>query len=87
MSDKFTIMVRPKGLLQPPLLATTEAEAVEIYAPDGELVGVLHKVLDGSCYVFTSKLDKDWPQVLSQLGYINAHVDAARRPDFFQARK
>lgn len=82
---EHVIVVRGKKLLQPPLLVTNEAAAVEIYDGKNELIAVLHPVLEGNYWAVTTKTDPDWEQCLSQLGYIKtlAEFDMARRKSFF----
>jgi len=70
-----TVIVRSLNVLKPPLLVTREAMAVEIYDETGELVAVLHKILNGKLWGLTTKGDEDWEQCLMQLGYINKNLD------------
>lgn len=84
MSADNTLIVRSRNILKPPLLVTNEALAVEMYDSQGELMAVVHKVLDGNYWVFTSREDRDWPEVIRQLGYLTtrAELDITKKKDF-----
>lgn len=84
MSADNTLIVRSRNILKPPLLVTNEALAVEMYDSQGELMAVVHKVLDGNYWAFTSREDQDWPEVIRQLGYLTtrAELDITKKKDF-----
>ena len=64
-----TLIVR-KGLLDPPLLITDDALAVEVYDGNNDLIAVMHKVINNDLWGVTTKGDPDWVQTLCQLGYV-----------------
>jgi hypothetical protein len=82
---KETVIVRSTNILKPPLLVTNEAMAVEFYDGNGEMVAVVHRVLDGNYWAFTSKNDKDWDEAIRQLGYLSTRpeLDVAKKDGFF----
>ena len=79
-----TLIVRSRNILKPPLLVTNEAMAVEMYGADGELMAVVHRVLDGNYWALTTSRDQDWPEVLRQLGYMgaSAELDITKKEGF-----
>lgn len=84
MAAKNTLIVRSMGIFKPPLLVTNEAMAVEMYGENNELIAVIHRVLDGNYWTFTSNKDPDWHEVIRQLGYIidSAELDINRKKGF-----
>ena len=83
MAATNTLIVRSTGILKPPLLVTNEAMAVEMYDGNGELMAVVHRVLDGNFWMLTTSQDNDWPEVLRQLGYIGSpELDITKKKGF-----
>jgi hypothetical protein len=58
--------------MEEPLLDTVEANAIEFYDQNNELTAVYGKVFSDDFWAFSTKEDQDWPQVLTQLGYIES---------------
>lgn len=63
------IVVRA-GVLEPPLLVTDKAVAVEVYDDDDNMIAVMHKVFTDGMWAVTTKADADWEQVICQFGYL-----------------
>ncbi len=66
-------MPRPRVVVrgdirQAPLLETEEAEFIEFYDCNNELVAVFGKVFTDDFWAFSTKEDSDWPQVLARVG-------------------
>ena len=59
------------GLLEPPLLVTDKAVAVEVYDAEDNLVAVMHKAFTDEMWVVTTKADPDWESAICQLGYLD----------------
>ena len=56
--------------LQPPLLETTEATAIEFRTSDGRLVALFAKdAMLGGYWTFVSEGEDDWDATLRRLGY------------------
>ena len=84
MAAKNTLIVRSLNILKPPLLVTNEAMAVEMYGDNGELMAVVHRVLDGNYWALTTSRDPDWIAVIRQLGYIteDPELDITKKKGF-----
>lgn len=84
MAVRNTLIVRSIGILRPPLLVTNEAMAIEMYGENGELMTVIHRVLDGNYWAMTTSKDPDWKEVLAQLGYIleSSELDITKKKGF-----
>jgi hypothetical protein len=82
---KNTLIVRSTNMFKPPLLVTNEAMAAEFYDANGELCAVVHRVMDGNLWAFTSRNDADWNEALRQLGYLGTslELDVAKKDGFF----
>ena len=65
----MSLLVIRAGILEKPLLVTDKASSVEVFADDGSLRVVMHKVLGGDTWAVTSAADPDWNEALAQLGY------------------
>ena len=63
------IVVRA-GILEPPLLVTDKAVAVEVYDDNDDMIAVMHKVFADGMWAVTTKADPDWEAVICQFGYI-----------------
>lgn len=63
------IVVRA-GLLEPPLLVTDQAVAVEVYDGDDNLIAVMHKAFTDEMWAVTTKADPDWEAAICQMGYL-----------------
>jgi hypothetical protein len=88
MAAKNTVIVRSVNILKPPLLVTKEAMAIEMYDDSGELMAVVHLVLDGNYWALTTRQDPDWGEVLKQLGYLTTHaeLDLVSKEGFLNGR-
>jgi hypothetical protein len=65
--DKPKVIVRG-DVSQKVLLETEDAQAVEFYDCNGDLVAIFGKVFSNDFWSFSTKEDKDWDQVLSRMG-------------------
>ena len=66
MANKVVVRA---GVMEPPLLVTDRAVAVEVCDNDDNLVAVMHKALTNDLWVVTTKADSDWEAAICQLGY------------------
>ena len=64
-----TIVVR-RGILEQPLLVTKEANVIEMYDCNDDLIAVVHKVFNEDFWAVTTRKDDDWIEALGQLGYL-----------------
>jgi hypothetical protein len=66
-------MERPRVIVrgavgQAPLLDTQDAQTIEFYDGNEELVAVFAKMFSDDFWAFSTKEDSDWQQVLSRMG-------------------
>ena len=67
--SKSRIIVR-SGINAKPLLDTTEAQQIEFYDGDGELVALVGHVFSAHMWFYSNKNDTDWPDVLARTGFL-----------------
>ena len=71
-SGQPTVVVRGGGIMQPPLLTTTEAKTIEFRDGYGELVALLIRVFGASeMWGLVTKEDDDWTETLVRYGYLD----------------
>lgn len=58
------------GVLEPPLLVTDKAVAIEIYDDNDDLVAVMHRAFTDKMWAVTTKADSDWESAICQMGYL-----------------
>jgi|AACY02.16.fsa_nt_gi hypothetical protein len=63
------VVVR-KGINCEPLLDTTEANQIEFYDDNGELVALVGHVFSPYMWFYSDKNDSDWGEVLARTGFL-----------------
>lgn len=73
--QKPRVIVR-NGINSEPLLDTTEAQQIEFYDCDGELIALVGHVFSPHMWYYSDRSDKDWPDVLARTGFLSNVVSA-----------
>jgi hypothetical protein len=67
--DKPRVIVR-SGVNEKPLLDTKDANQIEFYDANGELVALVGHVFSPYMWFYSDRDDPDWVEVLSRTGFL-----------------
>ncbi len=76
--QKSRVIVR-SGVNAEPLLDTEDANQIEFYDCNGELIALVGHVFSNGLWFYSNRNDKDWIEVLTRTGYV-AGVDLVGVP-------
>ena len=69
MAERGRVIVRGRDILRPPLLDSNEANMVEIYDSEHNLVAFLARIFTDDTWGLCTKDDPDWPEMCIRYGF------------------
>jgi hypothetical protein len=70
------VVVR-SGVNAAPLLDTTDAQQIEFYDHNGDLVALVGHVFSPYMWFYSDKKDDDWPAVLARTGFLSDAIPSS----------